>query len=325
MISGKNCDIQDLFDGQSIDWANLDPQSQDLDISDTGQAKPDSLYWPLPPPSKSRDSTLSSPQELGRGMIPSHFEGQSTVPKAGCEQSESNQPILENPRPPSIQQQEQQQRQRFPHSQSHYSESIGSTNPSSQPSLSYSHFIASANSTNSNTGNAGQCISLCTQIISHLDSQISDNNLGLDGVLRISKSCISGLLHITSLESCKIDPNCLLLLCVAVNQMSTLFENNIPATNSRFNSLPVSTLPSLLFGSFQVDHEDQLAFCIRLFSREIQRCRQLLDRISGIHYHHQQQSQKPNDAANSTTCLLQKQWFLASAGRLDSLVAAVTA
>lgn len=311
-----------------MDWTSLDRQSQNLDLSNVGHAKPDSFYWQLPPPSKTYDFSLPSPQDLGRGMVPFNFESQSTVSKASCEQGERNQPVLETLRTPSAQQQqqEQQQQQQQPklgstHSQSHHTESLG-TDPSGQLAPSHSH---SPTSTNSSFSNAGQCISLCTQIISHLESQISDSSLGLDGVLRISKSCISGLLHITSLESCKANPNCFLLLCVAVNQMITLFENNIPAMNSFLNTLSVSTLPSLLFGSFQVDHEDQLAFCAGLICREIQRCRQLLDRISGIHDHHQQQSQEPNNTTDSTASLLQKQWFLVSAERLDGLVAAVAA
>lgn len=327
VMSGKNNNMQDLFDGQSIDWATLDRQSQDLDLSNLGYAKPEHFHWPMPQPRKKRDSPLESPQEFGRGMPPLFFESQSAVPKAGCEPSESNQPILDTFKPPVTQpQEEQQQRPRFLKS---YSESSALSNLSSQPSISYSHSISSATSSDISTGNAGQCISLCTLIIAHLDSHSGNSNLGLDGVLRISKSCISGLLHITSLESCQANPNCLLLLCVAVNQMSTLFETHIPATDSLpSNSFSVSTLPSLLLGSFQVDHEDQLAFCTQLVCREIQRCRQLLDRIRGIHHlqlQQQQQSQKPNDTATSAASLLQKQWFLTVAGRLDSLVAAVTA
>ena len=307
-----------------MDWAALERQSQDMDLSNTGQAKPDFFCCQLPPPNRSCDPPLPSPQEFGRAMIPLVFESQSTMPNAGRGQSESNPSLVETPRSPSTHQLEQQQTPIFSHSQSPCSESVGSTNPPGQPSPLYSHSIASANSTNSSTSNAGKCVSLCTQIISHLDSQMSDSSLGLDGVLRTSKSCISGLLHITTLESCKADPNCLLLLCVAVNQMSTLFENSIPAMNSLPDSPSAPTLPSLLFGAFQVDREDQLAFCTQLFCREIQCCRQLLDRISDVHHHQQQQSQKPNNNANPTASLLQKEWFLASAKRLDSLVAAVT-
>ena len=310
-----------------MDWTFLDRQSQNLDLPNVGHAKPDAFYSQLPPPSKTCDFSMNPPQEFGRGLVPFGFESQSTMSRASCEPAERNQPVHETLRTQSTQEQQQQQRQQqhelgSTHSQSHHTESIGSTAPSGQLALSYSHSPAS---TNSSFINAGQCISLCTQIISHLESQISDSSLAVDGVLRISKSCISGLLHITSLDSCKANPNCFLLLCVAVNQMTTLFENNIPAMSSLLNSLSVSTLPSLLFGSFQVDHEDQLAFCARLLYREIQRCRQLLDRISDIHDHHQQQSQEPNNVADSTASLLQKQWFLVSAGRLDGLVAAVAA
>lgn len=337
IISGQNnSSIQDLFDDQSIDWATLDRQSQDLDLSNLGQAKPDHFYWPVPQPSTNSGSPLDSPLEFGHGMPPLLFDSQSTVPQAGYEPSESNPPILDPSRPPATTQPQEQppQRPRFPHS---YSESTVLSNPSSQSSLSYSHSVSSATSatsttstTSSSTSNAGQCISLCTQIIAHLDSHIGDRRLGLDGVLRISKSCISGLLHITGLESCRVSPNCLLLLCVAVNQMSTLFETNIPAMDSLSLSLSApltTTLPSVLFGSFQVDHEDQLAFCTRLVGREVQRCRQLLDRIGAIHHHQQQsqsQAQNPNNS-DSAASLLQKQWFLALAARLDRLAAAVTA
>ena len=332
VISGKKNNMQDLFDDQSIDWATFDSQSHDLDLSNAGHAKPDFLYWPAPQPDNNCASPLESPQEFGRGVPPLPFESRSTVPKPSCKQTGSNQPILGTSKPPTAQprepeqQQQQQQKSRFPHS---YSDSSGLTDLSSHPFLSYNHSISSAASSNSSTSTsyADHSISLCTQIISHLDSHLGDSTLGLDGVLRISKSGISGLLHVTSLESCQADPNCLLLLCVAVNQLSALFETNVPTATAKDDSLSAvpTALPSLLFGSFQVEHEDLLALGTRLVCREIQRCRQLLDRIRGIHHLQlRQRSRESDDAATSAAGLLQKQWFLALAGRLDGLVAAVT-
>ena len=319
--------MQDPFDDQPMNWATSDRQSPSFDLSDVGQAEPDSFCWQQPPPNENYITPIPSPLEFNTDIIPLDFNTQSTVPEASYEQGDGNQPLLEISRSPSTRQQQQQQKLKCPHSQSHYSDSICPANLSDQSALSYNHSIASANSTDSSISNANEGISICTQIISQLESQICDSRLGLDGVLRISKSCISGLFQITNLESCKTNPNCLLLLCVAVNQITTLFENNIPAMNSLLTTLSVSKLPSLLFGSFQVDQEDQLAFCTRLICREIQRCRQLLDRMSSMYHHHQQQQQsyQPNNSVHSIASLLQKQWFLASAGRLDSLVAAVTA
>ena len=309
--------MQDLFDDQSIDWATFDRPSHDLELPNVSHVKPDYFYWPVPPPGKSWASPLDSPQEFDRGMPPLLFEGQSTVPTANCEPTESNQPTLDTSKPPATLPQEQprqqQQRPRFPHA---YSDSSALTDASSQPSLSYSHSVSSAASSNSSTSsNASHCITLCTQIITHLDTNLGDRTLGLDGVLRLSKSCVSGLLHVTNPETSQTDPNVLLLLCVALNQLSALFETNLPpATDDS------SAVPTLLFGSFQVEPEDRLALGARLVGREIRRCRQLLDRIRRIH--HLQRSREPDDAAAG---MLQKQWFLALAGRLDRLVAAVTA
>ncbi|KAI4125442.1 MAG: hypothetical protein LQ338_004245 [Usnochroma carphineum] len=334
----KKLNMQDPFDDQLLNWATLDKESPYFDFSGIGQAGPGSSYWQQPPPDKSYNPSLPSPLDFGNDVIPLGFNTQNTASNACYEQSDSKQPILETSRLPSTRQKHRQpqlQQQRkldCPHTQPRLFNSMGPRNPTGQPPLPQNHSITSVNSSSSSsnsssTGNAGQCITLCTQIISHLDSQTKDSSLGLDGVLRISKSCVSGLLQITTLESCKNNPNCLLLLCVAINQITTLFENTIPSMNSLLNSLSVSTLPSLLFGSFHVDQEDQLAFCSRLICREIQRCKQLLDRMSSIHDHHrqQQQSNQPDNLAHYPASLLQKQWFLALAGRLDNLAAAVTA
>ena len=321
VISGKNNNMQDLFDDQSIDWATFDRPSHDLELHNVSHAKPDNFYWPVPPPTKSWTSPLDSPPEFDQDMPPLLFESRSTAPKAGCEPTESNQPILDISKLPTTQPREQQQQQR-----PRFSHSYSDTSALTDTSLSYSHSVSSATSSNSSTSstsNANHCITLCTQIITHLDTHLNDRTLGLDGLLRLSKSCTSGLLHVTNLETSQTDPNVLLLLCVALNQLSALFETNVPTATATDDS-SAAAVPTLLFGSFQVEPEDRLALGARLLGREIQRCRQLLDRIRRIHQLQQQQrSREPDDAAAAG--LLQKQWFSSLAGRLDRLVAAVTA
>lgn len=331
LTPGEKLNIQDPSDDQSMNWVALGTQSPFFDPSNVAQFGLDSFCWQQPSPNKNGNASLTSPIGFNTDMMSLSFNTHRTTPNIGYEESDGNQPLLELHTPQSTRQQsppqqQQQQKSIFPGSQSHYSDSIELSDPSNQSSPSYNQSIASANSTNSTTSNANQCISLCTQIIVHLESQMNDSSLGLDGVLRISKSCMNDLLRITTLESCKANLNCLLLLCVAVNQMTTLFENNIGVKKFLLDPLCGSTLPSLLFGTFQVDQEDQLAFCTRLICREIQRCRQLLDRMSGMNHNHQQQQQSDhsNKSAHSTANLLQKQWFLASLERLDSLIAAVT-
>ncbi|CAL8579370.1 hypothetical protein XPA_005120 [Xanthoria parietina] len=329
VIPRKEFNIQDLLADQSIDWAALNGDLPYINIPGLVRAGPDSYSLPQPQANKKCPPPFTSPLELGSGAIPLDFATQSLIPPSGCRPTEAYLPMSPVPGPAFTRdpQQQLQHNLELSRSQPGYFDCVNSSTPPDQPSLSYSPSVTSAASSNtkSNTGNASQCISLCIQIISHLETQANDSDLGLDGVLRLSKSCIGGLHQITTLDGCKLNPNCLLLLCVAVTQMTGLFEKNIPTRNSLLGShTDSSSLPSFLFGSFHLDREDQLDLCTRLLRREIQRCTLLLDRMSGIYQIQQQQQSGP---INSSVCpvpgLLQEQWFLSSAGRLQKLVAAI--
>lgn len=299
--------IHDLSDDQSMKWAALNTQSPFFDPSNVAQPEMDSCCWQGPLRNSNHNRSVVSPLGSSNDMV-SLLE----LPTA--------RPTGQLSPPP-----QQHHKSICPGSQSRYSNSIGLSDSSDQFSPS-NLFVAGANSTDSPNSNANQSISLCTQIIVYLESQMSDNSLGLDGILRISKTCMNDLLRITTLKSCQANPNCLLLLCVAVNQMITLLENSIGAKTSPLDPLCGSTLPSLLFGTFQVDQEEQLAFCTRLICREIQRYRQLLDRMKGMNqiHHGQQQCDHFDKSAHSTANLLQEEWFLTSLERLNSLIVTVT-
>lgn len=311
-----------------MDWAALDTQSPLFDPSDVAQPAIDSFCWQQPLRNKNHDRSVTSPLESRNDMASLSFFTKRTTPNFSREESEDNHPLLELPTSQSTGQlspPQQQQKSICTGSQSHCSGPSHVSDPSDQSSP-YNILIAGGNSINSTSSNANQSISLCTQIIVHLESQMSDCSLGLDGILRISQNCMNDLLRITTLKSCQVNPNCLLLLCVAVNQMITLLENSIGAEKFLLDPLCGSSLPSLLFGTFQVDQEEQLAFCTRLVRREIQRCRQLLDRMKGMNHMHQgqQQSDHFDKSAHSTANLLQKEWFSASQERLDNLILTVT-
>lgn len=301
-------------------WPAPDGQSQHLDLSSNNPGRPGALPSQQPPPRKSGIIPLPSPLDLTSLGFPTH----DLSPNANCEVSDRNRvPLKFVGQTPS---QKPQQTTTQLHSPYLQSNSIEAADPSTETFTPYHMAVTSSTSTSIDITDASQCIFICTQIISQLESQTNDRNLGLDRVLNVSKSCISGLLQITTREACKTNLNCLLLLCVAANQATTLFEKKIPEMNTLLKPVPIPTLPSILFGSFQVDQEDQLAFCNRLICRETQRCRQLLDRMRGIYYHHlqQQQSHPSEYSPHSAASLLQQQWFLALAGRLDCLVAALS-
>jgi hypothetical protein len=140
-----------------------------------------------------------------------------------------------------------------------------------------------------------------------------DSSVALDEVLRVSKVSVGEIERILSLDACRESGNCLLLVSVAINQITSLFETNIGSDHVPLGTL--STVPSLVFGSFQVDPEEQIAFCTRIISKEIRRCRQVLATLSAT------LQQFSAQAAQSVG--LNKQWFISTTRRLDALIAAV--
>lgn len=170
------------------------------------------------------------------------------------------------------------------------------------------------NNNNKNaTSNTSQCMSACTKVIEHLEKKMHDNCVALDEVLRVGKVFVGEIERILNLDACRESGNCLLLVSVAINQITSLFEANIGSDHVPLGTL--STVPSLVFGSFQVDPEEQIAFCTRIISKEIRRCRQVLETlISTLLQFSAQAAQNVG---------LSKQWFTSTARRLDALIAIV--
>lgn len=167
--------------------------------------------------------------------------------------------------------------------------------------------------TTSAASRSSQCMSACTKLIEYLEKRVHNNSIALDEVLRVSKVSVGEIERILNLDACRESANYLLLVSVAINQITSLFEANIRSGNVSLGTL--SMVPSLVFGSFEVDPEEQIAFYTRIVGKEIRRCRQVLENLSGTLQHF--------SAQTAQSVGLNKHWFTSTARRLDALIAVV--
>lgn len=161
---------------------------------------------------------------------------------------------------------------------------------------------------------SARCISACTEIIEYLDTQIHSDLTALDAVMRVNKMAATELSRVLSLPDCRASASSPLLICIAMDQIVTLFECSILSEDS----LPVSNNQNVgptSLGFFQVDPEEMVALRAHFISKELKRSLQVLDTLN-----HQLQ----NPALQTVPSVaLHKQWTSEMAHRLNNLVITV--
>ena len=182
-----------------------------------------------------------------------------------------------------------------------------------RPSLLDRCAIMNGKDITSTASRSSQWISRCTKLIDFLEKRLRNNPIALDEFLRVSKVSVGEIESIINSDACKESTNCLLLVSVAMNQITSLFEANIRSDDVLLGVR--SMMPSLVFGSFQVDQEEQIAFWTRIVGKEIGRYRQVLGQLSAT------LQQFPAHLTQGVG--LNKQWFTSTAWRLDALIAVV--
>jgi hypothetical protein len=175
--------------------------------------------------------------------------------------------------------------------------------------------IVNGKNTTSVASRSSQCMSACAKLIEDLEKRAHNNSIALDEVLRASKISVGEIERILNLDACRDSANYLLLLSVAINQITSLLEANIHSSDILLGTL--NMVPTIVFGSFQADPEEQIAFCTRIISKEIRRCRQVLESLS--------RTLKHFSAQTVQSVGLNKHWFTSTARRLDALIAIVEA
>lgn len=131
------------------------------------------------------------------------------------------------------------------------------------------------------------CISACNEIIEYLDSHIHLDLTALDAVMRVNQTAATKLARLLSLPECRASASCPLLICIAMEQIVTLFECSIRTSSSSSSSslLPTSdntnnvVLPNLGFGFFQVDAEEMVALRAHIITKELRRAFVVLETL----------------------------------------------
>lgn len=166
-------------------------------------------------------------------------------------------------------------------------------------------------SSNSSRG----CISACNEIVEYLDSQIHSDLTALDAVMRVNKTAATELSRILALPDCRASASCPLLICIAADQIVTLFECSIRSKDGLPGAHTLNVMPDLRFGFFQVDPEEMVTLRAHIITKELRRSLQVLETLNLA---------LCNPALQSVPSIgVHKQWTTDMAHRLRGLVGAV--
>lgn len=159
------------------------------------------------------------------------------------------------------------------------------------------------------------CISACNEIVEYLDSQIHSDLTALDAVMRVNQIAATELSRILALPECRASASCPLLICIAADQIVTLFECSVRSQGGLPDAHALDLIPDLRFGFFQVDREEMVTLRAHIITKELRRSLQVLETLSlALH----------NPALQSVPSVgLHKKWTADMAHRLRGLVGAV--
>lgn len=159
------------------------------------------------------------------------------------------------------------------------------------------------------------CISACNEIIEYLDSQMHSDLTALDGVMRVNKTALTELSRILARPDCRASASCPLLICIAADQIVTLFECSIRSKDGLPGAHTLNVVPDLRFGFFQVDPEEMVALRAHLIIKELRRSLQVLETLN--------LALRNPGLQNVPSIGLHKQWTTDMAYRVRGLVGAV--
>lgn len=133
--------------------------------------------------------------------------------------------------------------------------------------------------------------------------------------MRVNQTAASELARILSLPECRASASCPLLICIAIDQIVTLFECSIRSNEGLPSAANLHVLPDLRLGFFQVDANEMIALRAHIITKELRRSLQVLDTLAQA---------LRNPALRSVPSVgLHKQWAADMTQRLGGLVNAV--
>ncbi|CAD6565533.1 MAG: hypothetical protein ASARMPRED_007313 [Alectoria sarmentosa] len=127
-------------------------------------------------------------------------------------------------------------------------------------------------------------ISALGKIIGHLEGHIQNKAIGVDEVMRINKTCMTGITEIMNSEVFKSCKSCRMLILTAMDLVITLYEIGVSedSRSTLQSSQPQSIdrsrtkQASLLFGVFQLEPDDHVMLRNQIVCIELERCIQVI-------------------------------------------------
>ncbi|CAD6585413.1 MAG: hypothetical protein ASARMPREDX12_001991 [Alectoria sarmentosa] len=127
-------------------------------------------------------------------------------------------------------------------------------------------------------------ISALGKIIGHLEGHIQNKAIGVDEVMRINKTCMTGITEIMNSEVFKSCKSCRMLILTAMDLVITLYEIGVSedSRSTLQSSQPQSIdrsrtkQASLLFGVFQLEPDDHVMLRNQIVRIELERCIQVI-------------------------------------------------
>lgn len=123
----------------------------------------------------------------------------------------------------------------------------------------------------------------CVELVDGLEHYILMRVMAVDEIMRMNKHCMTQILGYLDGEKANLNMSLLMLNCLVVHHVVTLFEIastkvRLPSGNAHEPS--PGNQPSTHFGNYCLDPEQRIEIQVRIFLKELQRCGQLVDRLS---------------------------------------------
>ncbi|KAF3396083.1 hypothetical protein F1880_007225 [Penicillium rolfsii] len=128
----------------------------------------------------------------------------------------------------------------------------------------------------------------CVELVDGLEYYIHIRMMAVDEVLRMNKHCMTQVLGYLDWEKTNPNTSLLMLNCLVVHHVVTLFESastQVLQPSCTMHESSPGNLSSTHFGNYCLDPEQRIDIQVRIFLKELDRCGQLVDRLTsqGLH------------------------------------------
>lgn len=123
----------------------------------------------------------------------------------------------------------------------------------------------------------------CVELVDGLEYYIHMRVMAIDEIMRMNKHCMTQVLGYLDWEKNNPNMSLLMLNCLVVHYVVTLFESastQVFLSSCNVHESSPGNLSSTHFGNYCLDLDQQIEIQVQIFLKELQRCSQLVDRLA---------------------------------------------